>query len=79
MILEVEYAVENVTAALRLALVEAMIQDPDADEPIVSSVVPSWADDDVVFLEGAFSLDAIARVIVAATQPSDLDSRPSGG
>lgn len=71
MILEVEYAVENVTAALRLALVDAMIQDPDADEPIVSSVVPSWADGDVVFLEGAFSLDAIARVIVAVTRPSD--------
>ncbi len=67
MILEVERAVDQVTEALRLALVDAMIQDPDADEPIVSSVVPSWADGDVVFLEGAFSLDAIARAIVGHT------------
>ncbi|WP_270353462.1 hypothetical protein [Microbacterium testaceum] len=71
MILEVERAVDEVTEALRLALVDGMLQDPDADEPIVSSVVPSWADGDVVFLEGAFSLDAIARAIVAHTNQPD--------
>lgn len=67
MILEVERAVEEVTQALRLGLVDAMLQDPEADEPIVTTVVPSWADGDVVFLEGAFSLDALARAIVAHT------------
>ena len=71
MILEVERAVDEVTGALRVALVDAMIQDPDADEPIVTTVVPSWADGDVVFLEGAFSLDAIARAIVAHPDHAD--------
>lgn len=67
MILEVEYAVDQVVETLRVALVDAMIQDDNPDEPIVSTVVPSWADGDVVFLEGAFSLDTIARAIVAHT------------
>lgn len=66
MILETEYAVDRVVDALSMALVDAAIQDPEADDPIVSTVVPSWADGDVVFLEGAFSLDTIARAIVEA-------------
>lgn len=66
MILEVEYAVDRVAEALSLALVDAALQDPDADEPIVTTVVPSWADGDVVFLEGAFSIDVIARAVVEA-------------
>lgn len=64
MILEVEYMVDRVDEVLRSALVEAMLQDPEADDPILSSVVPSWADGDVVFLEGAFSISTIARAIV---------------
>lgn len=64
MILEVEQLVDQVSEALWLGLGAAAIQDPDADEPIVTSVVPSWADGDVVFLEGAFSIDAIARAVV---------------
>lgn len=66
MILEVEYAVDRVAEVLRTAFVDAAIQDDNPDEPIVSTVVPSWADGDVVFLEGAFSIDIIARAIVAA-------------
>lgn len=66
MILEVEYAVDRVAEVLRTAFVDAAIQDENPDEPIVTTVVPSWADGDVVFLEGAFSIDVIARAIVAA-------------
>lgn len=65
MILEVEQLVDRVTEALSLALADAAINVPDEDgEPIVTTVVPSWADGDVVFLDGAFSLDTIARSIV---------------
>lgn len=69
MILEVEYAVDRVAEVLRTAFVDAAIQDENPDDPIVSTVVPSWADGDVVFLEGAFSIDVIARAVVAANQP----------
>jgi hypothetical protein len=63
-ILEAEYLIDRIDEVLRTAFVDAALQDPDADEPIVTTVVPSWADGDVVFLEGAFSIDAIARAIV---------------
>lgn len=77
MILEVEQLVDQVSEALWLGLGAAAIQDPDADEPIVTSVVPSWADGDVVFLEGAFSIEAIARAIVDGLRLPESSERES--
>lgn len=64
MILEREYLVDRLQAVLSLAFVDAAIQDDNPDDPIVTTVVPSQADGDVVFLEGAFSLDTLVRALV---------------
>lgn len=79
MILEVEYMVDHVAEVLRTAFVDAMIQDDNPDDPIVTTVVPSWADGDVVFLEGAFSIDAIARALVSQLGLVDLETIHADG
>jgi hypothetical protein len=66
-ILEVEQAVTCVVDVLGTALVDAAVQVPaDAlgNEAVVTHVVPSTADGDLVMIDGVIDLDKLARALV---------------
>lgn len=67
MILEVEQMVQRVTEAIATGLVKAAVQSP-ADEcgndAVVTHVVPSTADGDLVMIEGVIDIDKLARAVV---------------
>jgi hypothetical protein len=68
-ILEVEQAVTRVVDVLGTALVDAAVQVPadpafPHNEVIVTHVVPSTADGDLVMIDGVIDLDKLARALV---------------
>lgn len=69
MILEVEKAVDRLVDALGTGLVQAAVQVPadpifPENDVIVTRVVPSHADDDLVMIDGVIDIHRLARIIV---------------